>query len=108
MSKKLYVGNLSYKVSNGELALLFAAHGTVESAHVIIDRDTGHSKGFGFVEMSTDQEAQAAMTALNGQQISGRHIRVTKARPPQHRDSSRTFGGGSDGDSRAKLPISYD
>ena len=66
MGKKLYVGNLSYNISNSDLENLFTAHGTVRSAQVIMDRDTGRSKGFGFVEMGTDQEAQAAISALNG------------------------------------------
>ena len=74
MAKKLYVGNLSYGVDNGTLEQMFAAHGTVQSAQVIMDRDTGRSKGFGFVEMSNDQEAQAAITALNGQQSEGRAL----------------------------------
>ena len=66
MGKKLYVGNLAYGVSDGDLQQLFEAHGTVQSAQVIMDRDTGRSKGFGFVEMGSDQEAQAAIAALNG------------------------------------------
>jgi RNA recognition motif-containing protein len=83
MSKNLYVGNLSYTVSNSELEQLFASHGTVESAYVVVEHDTGRSKGFGFVEMSTDKEAQAAIAALDGQQISGRRVRVSEARPRQ-------------------------
>jgi RNA recognition motif-containing protein len=67
MGKKLYVGNLSYELTDADLERLFAAHGTVESAQVIMDRDTGRSKGFGFVEMKTEQEAQAAIAALKGQ-----------------------------------------
>ena len=69
MGKKLYVGNLGYNVTDGDLSKLFEAHGTVESAQVIMDRDTGRSKGFGFVEMKTDQEAQAATAALHGQDV---------------------------------------
>ena len=68
MGKKLYVGNLGYGVTDNDLNAMFAAHGTVQSAQVIVDRDTGRSKGFGFVEMGSDQEAQAAAQALNGQE----------------------------------------
>jgi RNA recognition motif-containing protein len=71
MGKKLYVGNLTYGVTDSALEQMFAAHGTVESAQVIMDRDTGRSKGFGFVEMKTDQEAQAAIAALNGKEMEG-------------------------------------
>ena len=74
MGKKLYVGNLSYDVDNAALEQLFAAHGTVTSAQIIMDRDSGRSKGFGFVEMSSDAEAQAAITALNEQQHGGRAL----------------------------------
>ncbi|CAL1240531.1 RNA recognition motif domain-containing protein [Candidatus Methylocalor cossyra] len=91
MSKKLYVGNLSYSVNNSELEQLFSAHGTVESAHVITDRDTGRSKGFGFVEMSTDQQAQAAIAALHGKEVGGRSLTVNEARP---REEGGGFGGG--------------
>ena len=69
MGKKLYVGNLAYDVTDSELEQMFAPHGTVQSAQVIMDRDTGRSKGFGFVEMRTDQEAQAAIAALNGKEV---------------------------------------
>jgi RNA recognition motif-containing protein len=86
MGKKLYVGNLGYGVTDNDLVTLFGAHGTVESAQVIMDRDTGRSKGFGFVEMKTDQEAQAAIAALNGQESNGRALTVNEARP-------RTEGG---------------
>ena len=74
MGKKLYVGNLGYGITDSELTTMFEAHGTVESAQIIMDRDTGRSKGFGFVEMKTDQEAQAAIAALNGQDSGGRTI----------------------------------
>src|SRR5262245_4387738 len=74
MAKKLYVGNLSYGVTDSALEQMFAAHGSVRSAQVIMDRDTGRSKGFGFVEMTNDQEAQTAITALNGQQVDGRSL----------------------------------
>ena len=94
MGKKLYVGNLNYEVTDGDLEQLFAAHGTVESAQVIMDRDTGRSKGFGFVEMKTDQEAQAAIAALNGQENGGRSLTVNEARPREDR------GGGGGGGRR--------
>src|SRR5271167_2967781 len=90
MGKKLYVGNLSYEVTDGDLEQLFAAHGAVQSAQVIMDRDTGRSKGFGFVEMKTDQEAQAAIAALNGKEVDGRALTVNEARP-------KTEGGGGRG-----------
>jgi RNA recognition motif-containing protein len=98
MGKKLYVGNLDYAVDNASLEGLFAAHGTVESANVIQDRDTGRSKGFGFVEMSTDEEAQAAIEALDGQDFNGRTIKVNEARPRENRGGGRGgFGGGGGG-----------
>src|SRR6202162_1016084 len=87
MGKKLYVGNLAYGVSDSDLQTMFAAHGTVQSAQVIMDRDTGQSKGFGFVEMGSDQEAQAAISALNGKDHQGRSLTVNEARP-------KTEGGG--------------
>jgi len=83
MGKKLYVGNLGYKVGNRELEQLFAAHGSVRSAEVIMDRTTKQSKGFGFVEMDSDQEAQAAIAALNGKEIEGRTVTVNEARPKE-------------------------
>ena len=89
MGKKLYVGNLSYTVDSSELEQLFAAHGQVVSAQIINDRDTGRSKGFGFVEMADDTEAQAAIEALNGQQHNGRALTVNEARPREERSSSR-------------------
>src|SRR5262245_20195021 len=79
--KKLYVGNLAYGVTDSDLEQLFAQHGTVQSAQVIMDRDTGRSKGFGFVEMGNDQEAQAAIAALNGVEQDGRTLTVNEARP---------------------------
>ena len=81
MGKKLYVGNLTYGVTDSSLEQMFAAHGTVVSAQIIMDRDTGRSKGFGFVEMTSDQEAQAAITALNGKDNGGRALTVNEARP---------------------------
>ncbi|CDI03063.1 Glycine-rich RNA-binding, abscisic acid-inducible protein [Candidatus Competibacter denitrificans Run_A_D11] len=98
MGKKLYVGNLSYNISNSDLENLFTAHGTVRSAQVIMDRDTGRSKGFGFVEMGTDQEAQAAISALNGKPIEGRNLTVNEARPPQQGSGGGGgYGGGGGG-----------
>jgi RNA recognition motif-containing protein len=94
MAKKLYVGNLGYGVTDSDLAQLFAAHGTVQSAQVIMDRDTGRSKGFGFVEMKSDQEAAAAITALNGHEVGGRALTVNEARP-------KTDGGGGGGRGRS-------
>src|SRR4051794_30748169 len=103
MGKKLYVGNLAYGVTDSDLQTMFAAHGTVQSAQVIMDRDTGRSKGFGFVEMGSDQEAQAAITALNGQQVDGRALTVNEARPKEDRGGgggggrSGGYGGGGGG-----------
>ena len=85
MAKKLYVGNLTYGMTDGDLQRLFEAHGSVESVQIIMDRDTGRSKGFGFVEMKTDQEAQAAIQALNGQEVNGRALTVNEARPREDR-----------------------
>jgi cold-inducible RNA-binding protein len=93
VGKKLYVGNLSYEVSNSDLETMFEPHGTVQSAQVIIDRDTGRSKGFGFVEMGNDQEAQAAIAGLNGQDQKGRALTVNEARPREERGGSRDRGG---------------
>jgi RNA recognition motif-containing protein len=93
MGKKLYVGNLSYNVDSSQLQELFSAHGTVTSAQVISDRDTGRSKGFGFVEMGSDQEAQAAIAALNGQQHDGRALTVNEARPREDRPGGGGGGG---------------
>jgi RNA recognition motif-containing protein len=94
MGKKLYVGNLSYSVSSADLEQIFAPHGTVQSAQVIEDRESGRSKGFGFVEMGSDEEAQAAITALNGQQHDGRALTVNEAKPKENRGG---FGGGRGG-----------
>jgi RNA recognition motif-containing protein len=91
-SRKLYVGGLPYSVSEGQLNELFSAHGTVESAQVITDRMTGRSKGFGFVEMSAQPEAEAAIEALNGTDLEGRNITVNEAKPRESRGGSR--GGG--------------
>ncbi|GAB6048020.1 hypothetical protein JCM19379_18480 [Methyloparacoccus murrellii] len=95
MGKKLYVGNLSYNVSNSDLEEMFAPHGSVSSASIITDRETGRSKGFGFVEMGTDQQAQAAIDALHGKDVNGRNLTVNEARPREDRGGS--FGGGGGG-----------
>jgi RNA recognition motif-containing protein len=97
MGKKLYVGNLTYVVTDATLEQLFAAHGTVQSAQVIMDRDTGRSKGFGFVEMSNDQEAQNAIAGLNGQQHGGQALTVNEAKPREDRGNRGGHGGGRGG-----------
>jgi len=97
MGKKLYVGNLSYQVDSSELEQLFGQHGTVVSAQIINDRDTGRSKGFGFVEMGSDEEAQAAIAALNGQEHGGRALTVNEARPREDRGGGGGGGGGRGG-----------
>jgi len=81
MGKKLYVGNLGYGVTDGDLTKMFEPHSTVESAQIIMDRETGRSKGFGFVEMKSDQEAKTAIAALNGQDSGGRALTVNEAKP---------------------------
>ncbi len=93
MGKKLYVGNLPYSTTDDSLRETFSQSGTVESATVIIDRETGRSKGFGFVEMASENEAQAAIQALNGTDLDGRQIKVNEARPRAPRDN-RGGGGG--------------
>lgn len=100
MGKKLYVGNLSYEVDNAALEQMFTAHGTVESAQIIMDRESGRSKGFGFVEMSSDAEAQAAIGALNEQPHGGRTLTVNEAKPREERPRSGGFGGGGGGGNR--------
>src|SRR5690348_12065009 len=97
MGKKLYVGNLSYNVDSSELEQLFGQYGQVQSAEVINDRETGRSKGFGFVEMANDDEAQKAIDALNGQQHGGRALTVNEARPKENRGGGGGFGGGGGG-----------
>jgi RNA recognition motif-containing protein len=87
--KKIYVGNLSFQTSDQELEALFAQHGQVVSATVITDRESGRSRGFGFVEMEDDSAATAAITALNGQEVDGRVLNVDEARPRQPRGESR-------------------
>jgi RNA recognition motif-containing protein len=97
MGNKLYVGNLSYSVTASQLETLFAAHGTVVSAQVISDRDSGRSKGFGFVEMGSDQEAQAAIAALHGKDMEGRALTVNEAKPRVDRPPGGGGGGGRRG-----------
>ncbi len=96
MGKKLYVGNLSYDVSSSDLEALLSPHGTVESAEVIMDRDTGRSKGFGFVEMGSDAEAQTAISAMDGQEQGGRALKVNEAKPREPRSGGGGGGGGRD------------
>jgi RNA recognition motif-containing protein len=97
MGSKLYVGNLSYNTTGSDLEQLFGQHGTVQSAEVIADRETGRSKGFGFVQMGSDDEAQAAIAALNGQQHDGRNLTVNEAKPKENRSGG---GGGYGGGGR--------
>jgi RNA recognition motif-containing protein len=98
MGKKLYVGNLPYTFTSSDLEQMFSAHGTVQSAEVINDRATGRSKGFGFVEMGSDSEAQAAISALNGQDQGGRPLTVNEAKPRENRSGGGGgYGGGGGG-----------
>jgi RNA recognition motif-containing protein len=102
MGNKLYVGNLSYNVRDDDLQQAFAQYGTVSSAKVMMDRDTGRSKGFGFVEMGSDPEAQAAINGMNGQALDGRAIVVNEARPREERpggygNRGGGYGGGGSG-----------
>jgi RNA recognition motif-containing protein len=106
MGSKLYVGNLSYNVTNSDLEQLCSAHGTVQSAEVIQDRDTGRSKGFGFVQMGSDAEAQAVISALNGQEHDGRALTVNEAKPREERGGGGGggrggYGGGGGGGGRS-------
>jgi RNA recognition motif-containing protein len=96
MGKQLYVGSLAGGVTSHDLRRLFEAHGTVQSAQVVMDRDSGRSKGFGFVEMGSDQEAQAAIAALNGKEVEGRALTVNEARP---KEGGAFFSSGRNGDS---------
>jgi RNA recognition motif-containing protein len=99
VGNKLYVGNLSYNVGDSELQELFSTFGTVSSAKVITDRDTGRSKGFGFVEMGTNDEASAAITALNGKEVDGRALTVNEAKPKTDNGGGGRggYGGGRGG-----------
>ncbi|HEY0008652.1 MAG TPA: RNA-binding protein [Tepidisphaeraceae bacterium] len=97
MGRKLYVGNLSYNTDSSELQELFSAFGQVQSAEVIADRETGRSKGFGFIEMSTEEEAQAAVNGMNGKEIGGRSLTVNEARPKENRTGGGGGGGGRSG-----------
>ncbi len=94
MATKLYVGNLPYSTSDGDLQSLFSQFGSVQSAQVILDRDTGRSKGFGFVEMGSGNEAQAAINGLNGKEFDGRQLTVNEARPREDRGGGGGGGGG--------------
>ncbi len=99
MSMKLYVGNLSFQTSSEDLQQLFAQAGTVESASVVEDRETGRSRGFGFVEMSSNEEGNAAISQFNGHEVGGRALNVNEAKPREDRGSSggNRFGGGNRG-----------
>jgi RNA recognition motif-containing protein len=97
MGKKLYVGNLSYETRDADLEKMFEPFGTVQSAQVIMDRDTGRSKGFGFVEMGSDQEAQAAIAGLSGKQVGGRSLTVNEAKPREDRGGGGRGGYGRGG-----------
>jgi hypothetical protein len=97
MGNKLYVGNLPYSVRDSDLEQAFAAFGGVTSAKVMMERDTGRSKGFGFVEMGSDAEAQAAISGMNGQPLGGRSVVVNEARPMESRPRSGGYGGGGGG-----------
>jgi cold-inducible RNA-binding protein len=100
MAKKLYVGNLAFQTTNQDLQELFAQAGTVESAQIIEDRDTGQSKGFAFVEMSTEEEAASAIDQFNGKEVGGRMLKVNEARPRENRSGGgggRGFGGNRGG-----------
>ena len=100
MGKKLYVGNLGYGVTDDQLREMFGPYGSVQTAQVITDRDTGRSKGFGFVEMGSDQEAQAGIAGMNGQMSDGRSLTVNEAKPKEDRSRSGSssrggYGGGN-------------
>lgn len=97
MSKKLYVGNLSYNVKESDLEALFTPFGTVQSAQIIADRETNRSKGFGFVEMGSDAEAEAAIQGLNAREYNGRNLTVNEAKPREPRHGNGGYGGGRSG-----------
>jgi cold-inducible RNA-binding protein len=94
MAKKIYVGNLSFQTTETDLSDMFGEIGQVESVQIITDRDTGRSKGFGFVQMADDAAAEKAIAQLNGKEVGGRSLTVNEARPPQKRDSGSRGGGG--------------
>jgi cold-inducible RNA-binding protein len=105
MGKKLYVGNLPYSATDASIGDLFGQHGTVTSARIVMDRDSGRSKGFGFVEMSSDAEAETAIAKMNGAEVDGRQLNVNEARPQTERTGGgggggRGFGGGGGGGGR--------
>lgn len=100
MGSKLYVGGLPYSATESQLNDLFAQHGTVESARIITDKFTGQSRGFGFVEMSSSEEAQTAISAVNGTQMDGRTLTVNEAKPQEPRSGGGRFGGGGGGGGR--------
>ncbi len=107
MESRLYVGNLSYSTSEAALQTLFGQAGVVKSAQIVMDRDTGRSKGFGFVEMSSQEEAQKAISMFNGREVDGRALTVNLARPKEERGPGgggerRSFGGGGGGRGRNK------
>jgi cold-inducible RNA-binding protein len=97
VAKKLYVGNLTYETTDGDLQNMFTPHGAVQSAQVIMDRDTGRSKGFGFVEMDKGDEADAAISALNGHEVNGRALTVNEARPREDRGGAGGRGASGGG-----------
>jgi cold-inducible RNA-binding protein len=104
MSTKLYVGNLAFQTTSQELQEMFAAAGTVESAAVVEDRETGRSRGFAFVEMSTKEEATSAIDQFNGKEVGGRALKVNEAKPRENRGiGGRGFGGGSGGGNRGSF-----
>src|SRR4051794_9000862 len=97
LAKKLYVGNLTYSVNESDLEALFSQFGTVQSAQIIVDRDTNRSKGFGFVEMDTEAQAQAAIQGLDGRDHDGRNLTVNEAKPREPRSGGGGYGGGRGG-----------
>ena len=104
MSRKLYVGNLPYETNETDLQALFAQAGSVESINVVRDRDTGRARGFAFVEMATDEEAQQAVNTLNDQEFGGRRLTVNEAKPQVPRSGGGGYGGGGGGGSRRSEP----
>jgi len=100
VAKKLYIGNLSYNTNDAQLRDFFAQAGTVESASVLMDKMTGRSRGFGFVEMASDEEAAKAVETLNGVELDGRKLVVNEARPMTDKPPRRSFGGGMGGGNR--------